>query len=1182
MISILCSNHPETLVERLAADLTAFTPPPPAGAFHVSTIVISNRVLQGFVTAEVARIGGIAANLRFCFLDEFAEELAKSALPGRILMRRYDLMVLLQGLFRDPMEQKTLPESVVSYLAVKGDDQDLGERKLFQLADQLSRIFEIYSVCRTDMVQAWMSGRSWFDESKATSTTPGGMDHPTLETESWQADLWRQLFRPGGRRDRVEAATKVRWITLNELVGELRQVDVSLPPHLHLFGFGNLSEAHRDLLEWLGGVTDVHVYTYAPFVDDAEPDGTSPGSILSGLWGRPGRENLRALRTLASAPVETVSIEPAASGLLGPLQREILAWTPLPPPQASLGPDTCLGILACPGIRRELEVVASEIRELVRTDSAGAGSPRLRFRDIAVVLANGQAREVYESHIQTVFADVHEIPFKIMNTPSLAARRVNEAVRMLLDLPLRTIERRSILPLLTHPLVRRRFPEADTDQWRRWCADMGVFFGADHSDHEGLHIEKDVYNFDQAIRRLVLGAFLTGQRSGDERTFDLGGMGYLPQELSQDDAGNGALFSTLVRSLVADARFAKREKRTLTDWTRLLTRQLAVYFEGESEDEKRALALCVKSLADLARHDVDGQPVSYHVLHGMVAEELESLASGRGSYLSEGVTVGSLASLCGLPFRVVFVCGLGEGLFPTPDSCDPLDLRMQEKSHREGDVFLRDQDRYRFLELFACTRQKLFLTYVARDSLTGNQLEPSSIVQELHYAVHRDHVFDAFDEKDRCPMVRLHPLRRFDAPYFGLLVNHDPAARLERNARLLGEALRASTGIRTELDSESLRTLEPAVIEWLGLVDPPKADPAQTREERTMAISLSAIRKFLECPLQGWARRIIGLEDDEEGDEPARWDEPFASDTMNATILLRNTFVTALAEWDPDLACPDFHATFRRLAEQAELRALAPTGRFLEWETRRCQRVLAVWLNNCELLGLLRDPTGNRRRLGALRFGRALEYERVEAPRDPILLEIAPPPGRSGGHPVIVELHGRTQILTEDQRESIVLVNRKEFTDSDHLRGFLDAVVLAVAEREEPVDHAVSVISTKPLGSGSKEASRVVIRGIERVRAKTYLEELLRDMVFEPHDYLFPQESVFDWIKGDKKTSLTSLIRKRKEEALASPERGAFSSTRGPLPNALDHEPPEDEAEAERLFERRFGLYFASKETVER
>lgn len=1129
MISVTISNRTDRLVEALGADLAAHTPPPPQRAFHEATILVPSRVFAGHVTTELARHTGIVANLKFEFLEELVEELTRTALPGRRLLRRYDMVALILGALAEP----TVPAAVTAYLERGTTAEDVRQRKTFELALHLSGLFADYLVSRQAWVERWLAGKSLFD--KGAPRAPAA-----LETEAWQRALFTSIFGSGGRRDRIARTSNVRWLSLHEAVSELAGAQVSVPGHLYLFGFEHLSPVHQALVETLGRRTQLHLYASVPF-HCAPGTGEGLTAQLAALWGQPGHTAVESVTRLGG---QRVSVREGPSRL---------------PP---------VRILACAGIRREVEVIAGEIWELFEKHGRDEAGRAVRFREIAVVLADEGARDAYVTSIQAVFADVHRLPYKMLDAPSPTARRVFEGMRLLLDLPLAKLERRTLLPLLTHPLVRYKFPDADTEAWRRWSRNTAMFFGADHADNRGLFVTKDLYNADQAVKRLVLGAFLTGERSGDDRTFALGGMDYLPEEVSQDAISDAATFTTLLRSLVADARFAAVEQRSITEWTRLLSRQLALYFEGESEDEKKALGLCTRTITDLAQHDLDGRAVPYRVVHGLLARELEELASGRGPVLAPGVTVGTLASLRGLPFTTVFVCGLGEGRFPARNPDDPLDLRLHAP-HRAVDIFRREQDRHRLLEVISATSGSVVLSYVARDPLTGTDLAPSSVVQELHRVLHPGHALEVHAGRSDCPLVTVHPLRRFDHRYHDpggrdRLPSHDPHGQQEALALRLGQAFRDHPG-NSSATLEGLRRLEPGVLGWLGLGPLPVRARKPGRD--VIAITLSALRSFLECPLQGWAKRVLKVREEDDTDEqPASWDEPLITPRMECVMLLRETFVAALAAWDPAAVEPDFARAYFPRVERAELRGISPTGVFLEGEHQRNLETLRGWFCNVRALGLV-----DRRGLDARRFGKAEEHEQVGETGDPVCLDIDPPEGRDHLTPVTVELGGRTQLLTPDEGTSVVLVARGKAKPGDHLRSFLDAVFLAVASEAATRDHRGFIVPQSQAAPGEIEAR--AYSALTGVEARAYLTTLLQDLLFGNNAILFPHEAVFDFWQSKSGATLTSCIEKYRNDALRNPDFGGFSSTRGPLPNAVDCPLPDGEAEALRLLNRRFGLY---------
>ena len=284
----------------------------------------------------------------------------------------------------------------------------------------------------------------------------------------------------------------------------------------------------------------------------------------------------------------------------------------------------------------------------------------------------------------------------------------------MLALPLGNFTRPELLPLLIHPAIRARFPEADADRWRDWCEQLEIVHGADRLDHAGTYIDRDLFHWEQGLRRLVLGTFLTGPRCGDDHAFRLDGADLLPQDEPVEAQADAARLLLLVRSLVADARYARSARLTLGEWSEFFARMIDAYLASDIDDdtERRALADCRATVYHLKQRDVGGGPVGYRVACEILREAIGGLTAAKGHYLADGVAVAPLLEMRALPFRVAFVCGLGEGLFPSLDGPDPLDLSLHTK--QSGDVSPRKRDQYLFLETLASTRERLYLSYVAR------------------------------------------------------------------------------------------------------------------------------------------------------------------------------------------------------------------------------------------------------------------------------------------------------------------------------------------------------------------------------------------------------------------------------------------------------------------------------------
>ena len=237
-------------------------------------------------------------------------------------------------------------------------------------------------------------------------------------------------------------------------------------------------------------------------------------------------------------------------------------------------------------------------------------------------------------------------------------------------------------------------------------------------------------------------------------------------------------------------------------------------------------------------------------------------------------------------------------------------------------------------------------------------------------------------------------------------------------------------------------------------------------------------------------------------------------------------------------------------------RGLIPIGLFGEAERRRHLACLADW----NLSAQRRDLVG-RCGFQVYRFGRASEDERVDRIESPIVLNV-PVHGRS--QPVRVELHGRTELVLDELPASITPVVRDKAVEKDFLAGFLDAVVLSLLPGHHvPDEYHAHVI---PGGDGADlSKSHRVFHGIDQVKAREFLINLLADLLGGSHAYLLPCEAVFDYLA--KKRSIESSVEEMKEN-----DNKSCSSRYGPVPNFEEYDSPGDD-EAIRIIERRFGLF---------
>ena len=132
--------------------------------------------------------------------------------------------------------------------------------------------------------------------------------------------------------------------------------------------------------------------------------------------------------------------------------------------------------LACPGIRREAEIVANEIWSIVRNNeklAANGNAERIRFHEIAVLIPDS-AVDDYVAQIDSVFRKQHRIPIDLVSRSIAGASRVAEAVDLLLEVAERPLLARGNDPAADASRVeqrkrnRNRYREVAALERERW------------------------------------------------------------------------------------------------------------------------------------------------------------------------------------------------------------------------------------------------------------------------------------------------------------------------------------------------------------------------------------------------------------------------------------------------------------------------------------------------------------------------------------------------------------------------------------------------------------------------------------------------------------------------------------------------------------------------------------------
>jgi exonuclease V gamma subunit len=1011
MASTLCiSTDLETparlLVDSLCAEEKDFDPLLPA------QIIVPNAGVKAWLHLHLARAQGVAINLRIQYLESalwniFQELSEDAAAPLEELEQERYCLLILSVLLDENAGGKDL-KPIRDYLQKPDLNARQYCRRLWDTASSMARLIRDYEYHRQDEFII-----NWLDNKPALS----GASDELRAWERCERALFLLVAKPGGLRDILSAAENKSFKTLPQFANEvIGRGWPNKPPAtlqgrpLHLFGLSQISTYHVRVLRWLGRHLDVRLYHTNPLAPrvaaafsstggnardalqkvsadfQAPVNQTQQASAVEVLqaWAPAAAATLWRMSALLETspnqapfrlelptcePKKSVPVPAAKTTLLQRAQADLLAASS-PEDAPRLPQDNSLQVVACPGVLREVETVHQSIIHHLKNDSS------LRMTDIAVLVTD---MSVYRSAIHSVFdagmLDLNSkkavpppVAYSLGDNNAGAVSALGQALLGMLDMGLRAFTRSHVMAVLQNPCFLEKF-NIDREQaavWLGWAERLCVYHGWDRADkNEAGYGDSRFYTWKLALQRLRLGRIMESPDASQE-TPAPGWEKVIPYaDVETSDGESLNAFCSALEQLLPRLIEFRSQPASGGAWAArlrgLLDDFLAIPAEQPGEAQVRAAlvqAFAQLRLLDSLTPNHAPQPLTLTLalVREIMQSHLEGLESRASAYRSGGVTISALQPAQPIPYKIIYVLGLGEGLFPGSDSPSPLDLR--EAKPMPGDIKKPDAQRLQFLEALLAAREKLCLVYTSKDIQKDQELHPCSLVLKLiKYLEAR--VLDSGFKKCEAPL-NPHDARYFDnkkendAACGGVLANYSHVDQLlalreqpakpedAKQADAIGQSLRARL---TRFDANASEAAAPVVR--AGLED---------------------LRRFLNNPADAALKHHLRMWDEDEREAPD--DEPFFTDQTQSKHLVQETLkreaTRAARAKQPPGQTGDWSGEFERVYKDRMQKGEAPDADFAQADLNRFKRLLKTRIGGLQSAF---EPLQNAEFFGPARIG---------------------------------------------------------------------------------------------------------------------------------------------------------------------------------------------------------------------
>lgn len=740
--------------------------------FEPEMILVQSTGMAQWLQMTLSQKFGIAANIDFPLPASFIWDMFVRVLPEipkesafNKQSMSWKLMTLLPQLLE--REDFTL---LRHYLT---DDSD--KRKLFQLSSKAADLFDQYLVYRPDWLAQWETGH---------------LVEGLGEAQAWQAPLWKALV------EYTDELGQPRWHRANlyqrfiETLESATTCPPGLPSRVFICGISALPPVYLQALQALGKHIEIHLlftnpcrYYWGdikdpaylaklltrqrrhsfedrelPLFRDSENSGQlfnsdgeqDVGNPLLASWGKLGRDYIYLLSDLESSQELDAFVDVTPDNLLHNIQSDILELEnravagvnieefsrsdnkrPLDPL------DSSITFHVCHSPQREVEVLHDRLLAMLEED------PTLTPRDIIVMVADIDS---YSPFIQAVFGSApadRYLPYAISDRRARQSHPVLEAFISLLSLPDSRFVSEDVLALLDVPVLAARFDitEEGLRYLRQWVNESGIRWGIDDDNVRELELPatgQHTWRF--GLTRMLLGYAMESAQGEWQSVLPYDESSGLIAELV------GHLASLLMQLNIWRRGLA--QERPLEEWLPVCRDMLNAFFLPDAETEA-AMTLIEQQWQAIIAEGLGaqyGDAVPLSLLRDELALRLDQERISQ-RFLAGPVNICTLMPMRSIPFKVVCLLGMNDGVYPR--QLAPLGFDLMSQKPKRGDRSRRDDDRYLFLEALISAQQKLYISYIGRSIQDNSERFPSVLVQELIDYIGQSHYLPG-DEALNC------------------------------------------------------------------------------------------------------------------------------------------------------------------------------------------------------------------------------------------------------------------------------------------------------------------------------------------------------------------------------------------------------------------------------------------------
>ncbi|WP_343152543.1 exodeoxyribonuclease V subunit gamma [Buchnera aphidicola] len=752
MIYLYTSNNLTSIIETC---LKLIKKNPLKNPFEKEYFLIENKNMEQWINIFIAEKEKISANIKFETIYNFIWKTFEKNLNIRIKKNEFE---------KDSLTWKIM--NIISKKNIySGINKTDTETKKIYFCTFMANLFINYSLHRCEIINSWERDINFYKNDSS---------------EKWQKNLWKILTK----KEKNWNFSKLLNIYVKKIKFEKSNY-IFFTKRIFVIGIHHLCSSYLNFFNQISPFLDIYIFIISPYqtkklhflkknksFDLNIKNKIEKNILLNPLFQffKYAYERFFLLKNIKIKKHLFIykKVNNPKKKLLPYLQNKLFFFNKKKIfdqklKKKILQTDFSLSIHCCHNIRREIEILHDNLLRILNENK------KIFPKDILILCSN---TEDYSTTIKSVFNREEKekfIPFTILNEISKKNKIIIYLLEKLLKFHYCKFYNTDIIELLQYELISRKFnfSKKEVEILKIWIKNSNIRWGLDNLHIKKLNLpptNKNTWEF--GIKRFLLGYAMNNSEKSWMNTISF--------SITEENEIN--ILEKLIQFITILKKWRKiiSKSKLFNDWIPIFKKMIFYFFLEKDFFLKKKYDLYKKIWKKTIFFSIKEnyqEKISIDIFSKKFLINIKKFFRKK-NFSKNKVNFSNLYNFSIIPFKVIYLIGFNEDIYPRVENIKYFDLIKKNKNI--GDPDLKEKDYYTFLEILISAKDYLILSYINYRLENDLKVNPSILINKLlNYIKTSYFINDEQSEKEILQHIHLfHSENSFDAINFNNVYNY--------------------------------------------------------------------------------------------------------------------------------------------------------------------------------------------------------------------------------------------------------------------------------------------------------------------------------------------------------------------------------------------------------------------------